>query len=157
MHNFDNSIFNIYKGFKEYIKPNSIYLGKKKYYCLKCNGLKLEEWPKIFYTPPILIINLDFGKNKKYKPKKIDFGQIIDLSGFIDDKYNESEYELIAALCIQKLNSRNNDNYISYCKDKNNIWHRFNNTSHSECKFDQVESSFPKIFFYKKMKNIPFK
>ena len=154
LRNFENSIFNIYQGFKEYIKPNSFNLGKKKYYCLNCNGLDFVELPKIFYTPPILIINLDFGKNKKYKPKKFKFGEIIDLTGFIADQCNESTYELIAALCIQKLNSGNNDNYISYCKDKNNIWHRFDNTSHNECNFDQVESSFPKILFYKKENSI---
>ena len=96
-------------------------------------------------------------KIKKYKPKKIEFGKCIDLSGFIDDKSNELTYELFATLCIQKLNSGNNDNYISYCKDKNNIWHRFDNTSHNECNFDQVESSFPKILFYKKIKNFSIK
>ena len=148
--NFDNSIYNIYKGFKEYIKPKSLDLEKEKYYCLKCHDINYAELPIIFYTPPILIINLDYGNNKKYKPNKITFGQCIDLSGFTDDQCNERNYELIAALCLKKINSGNKDNYISYCKDKKHNWHRFDETSHSECTFNNIESSFTKFLFYKK-------
>ena len=118
LHKFDNSNFNIYKGFKEYIEPKSLYLEKENYYCFKCHGIKYAELPTIFYTPPILIINLDYGNNKKNKPKKINFGECIDLSDFTDDQCNERSYELIAALCLKKNNSGNKDNYISYCKDK---------------------------------------
>ena len=61
--NFKNKRFNLYQGFKEYIKPHTM-----KYYCQICKGIRDATFHSIIhYTPPYLIINIDYGKNKERK------------------------------------------------------------------------------------------
>ena len=56
-----------------------------KCYCQNCNGFReAEVTTKIFFAPPYLIINIDYGKNKKYIPKEVNFGNIIDVSNFVE-------------------------------------------------------------------------
>ena len=41
----------------------------------KCKGLGNSKWKsKIFFAPPNLIINFDYGKDKKLK---VEFGEVI--------------------------------------------------------------------------------
>ena len=152
--NFHNKNFNIYNGFKEFVKTK-ILKESEQFYCQICRHLKdAELHTQISYTPPILIINFDYGKNKKNRPNRFDFGECIDLLDFTDDKCNERTYKLIGVLCSNNINSGNNDYYFSYCKDKYNCWHRFNDSSIADCKYEEVFSSNIKILFYKKVKDL---
>ena len=64
--NYHNKKYNIYQGLKEYIKPE-IMKGDNQCYCQNCKGLRdAEVTSKLFYTPPYLIINIDYGKDKIY-------------------------------------------------------------------------------------------
>ena len=71
-YNFKDSIFNINQGFKEFTKPK-LMNDDNKYYCKYCKGFReAEVTTKIYYPPPYLIINIDYDKNKKYKPTKVN-------------------------------------------------------------------------------------
>ena len=153
IYNFKNKDFNIYQGFKEYIKPESM-TGDNQCYCNICKKLNdAEVTTKLFYTPPYLIINFDYGKDKKYMPRKITFAEIIDLTSFTDEKCKSKTYELIA-VSTHIGRSGNTGHYIAYCKDLNtNIWHKFNDSSHDEkCDFEkEVTSNTPYFLIYKKL------
>ena len=47
--------------------------------------------------------------------------------------------------------SGNSGHYIAYCKDKrDNSWHKFNDSIHQICKFNEVNSNSPYILVFKK-------
>ncbi len=78
LNNFKNSIFNLYKGFKEFFSVKSISI-----YCQACKKVfDAKKSSKIFYSPLYLITILDYGNEKRNKPKYVEFGQIIDISEF---------------------------------------------------------------------------
>ena len=148
--NFQNQLFNIYKGFKEYITPEKM-TGDNQCYCQKCKSLNdAEVSSKIYSTPPYLIINLDYGKNKKYKPKKIIFGESIDLTDFIDNNCTEKEYELIA-VSTHIGRSGISGHYIAYCKSYLNQWYKFNDSIVNKCEFSEVNSNSPYILIFKRV------
>ena len=150
--NFKDRSFNIYHGFKEFIKPN-LMSGENKCYCQECNGLRdIEIRSKIYFAPPYLIINIDYGENKKYKPKIIDFGGIIDIQDFVVE-YNDIhsiQYKLIA-VCSFIGRSGSSGHYITYCQNNENKWYKFNDSSVTEIKFEEVNSNSPEILIYKKL------
>ena len=146
---YDEKTFNIYKGFQEFIKEENMS-GDNKCYCQHCKGLKDAKVSSIiFYPPPYLIINFDYGKGKKYKPKVINFGEIIDLQGFTDDKCQKKTYELIS-VSTHIGSSGNSGHYITYCKDNDNEWHLFNDSNHRFCSFKEVNSYSPYLLIYRR-------
>ena len=150
-YNFHKQKFNIYKGFKEFTKGENM-TGENQCYCQKCKGLKdAVVSSAIFYTPPYLIINFDYGKDKIYKPDLVDFGEIIDLTQFTDEKCKERTYELIA-VCTHIGKSGNTGHYIAYCKDQYNLWHKFNDSSYDDCNFSEINSYSPYLLIFKKAK-----
>jgi len=151
--NFKGEIFNIYQGFKEFIKPE-IMSGDNKCYCQRCKGLKnAKVTTKIYSAPIYLIINIDYGKNKRYKPKKINFGGLIDITGFIDEsnKCPNIQYKLIA-VSTHIGKSGSSGHYITFCQNNENKWYEFNDSSVTETKFEYVNSNSPYILIYKKNK-----
>ena len=147
--NFKDKTFNIYQGFKEFVMPETI----SESYCENCKGLRdAKVTTKIYYSPPYLIINIDYGKNKKYKPQKINFGGLIDIKDFADENNNLPSiiYKLIA-VCIYIERPGSSRHYITYCQNNANKWYRFNDSSVAETKFEEVNSNFPFILIYKKL------
>ena len=152
IYNFDKKNFNLYMGLKEFIQVEEM-TGDNKCYCQNCKDLKDSLVSSIIYeTPPYLIINFDYGKDKKYKPKSIDFGQIIDLTNFTDPNCLERTYELIA-VSTHLGKSGNSGHYIAYCKDQHGLWHLFNDSSHSDCNFEEVKKNSPYLLIFKRIKN----
>ena len=149
--NFDKKDFNIYQGLKEYIKPETMK-GDNQCYCQKCKGLRnAKVTSKLFYIPPYLIINIDYGKDKIYKPKKVEFGEIIDLKDFTEQN-DEALYELIG-ISTHIGRSGNSGHYIAYCKNiNNNKWYKFNDSIVEECKFTEVNSNSPYLLLFQKLK-----
>ena len=148
--NFHYKYFGIYQGLIEFIKPE-IMKGDNQCYCQKCKGLRdAKVTSKIFYPPPYLIINIDYGENFKYKPGKVEFGQIIDLTDFTEKECKEKEYELIAiSTYIGRLG--NFGHYIAYCYNiNNNKWYKFNDSKVNECNFSEVNSNIPYLLIFKK-------
>jgi len=150
---YKDKSFNIYQGFKDFCKPE-LMTCDNQYYCPSCKSLRdAKNTKKIYYTPPYLIINIDYGKNKKYKPKNIDFGGIIDIIDYVDksNKSSSIQYRLIAVIS-DNGGAGSIGNYITYCQNNENKWYVFNNSSVTESKFEDVYSSSPCILIYKKLK-----
>ena len=121
-----------------------------KCYCQNCKGNReAEVTTKIYYAPLYLIINIDYGKNKKYKPSEIDIGNILDIKDFVDNKSPINQYKLIA-VCnhIGKIGS--SGHYVTYCQSNKDKWYEFNDSSVSETKFEELNSNSPYILIYKK-------
>ena len=151
----NKSSFNIYQGFKDYVKKSKMG-GDNQCFCQGCKKLTDSYVSsKIYYTPPYLIINLDYGKNKKYNPTKIEFGQSLDLTGFTDNLCNKRNYELIA-ISTHIGSSGISGHYIAYCKnlskdDQN--WYEFNDSSVSKVKFEDIKENSPYILIFKREDN----
>ena len=129
-------------------------IGDNQCYCQNCKGLRDATVKSIIhFTPPYLIINIDYGKNKKYEPSKVEFGEIIDLSGFISSNCTKKLYELVA-VSTHIGSSGSSGHYIAYCKDKNDEWHKFDDSSHNKCKFDEVNSYSPYLLIFKRDDNM---
>ena len=151
-YNYTKKFFNIYKGFKDFAKVEYL-CGDNQFYCQKCKNLKdAKVRTVIYHTPPYLIINIDYGKNKKYKPREIEFGEVIDLTGFVDKSVTEKTYKLIC-VCTHIGRSGNSGHYITYCKDKDEIWHEFNDSTHIEnIDKDKINKHSPYILIYQRIK-----
>ena len=154
--NFRNKQFNIYQGFKEFVKEE-LMTGDNQCYCQNCKGLRdAKVSTRIFYAPPYLIINIDYGKNKKYMPKNVAFGGIIDISDFVDksdDNYTPSiQYQLIA-VSTHIGSSGITGHYITYCQNNKNKWFEFNDSSVSPANFEEINSNSnsPYVLIYKKL------
>ena len=146
---FNGDTFNIYRGFQDFIKEENMN-GDNKCYCQNCKGLRDAKVSSIiFYPPPYLIINFDYGKGKKYKPKAIIFGEIIDLQGFTDDNCQTKDYELIS-VSTHIGSSGNSGHYITYCKDNDKKWHLFNDSNHRFCSFQEVNSYSPYLLIFRR-------
>ena len=127
--------------------------GDNKCYCQKCKGLRdAQVSTKIYSSPPYLIINIDYGKNKIYKPKKINFGGFIDIKEFADEnnKMPSIQYKLIV-VCTNIGRPGSSGHYITYCQNNENKWYEFNDSSVAETKFEEVNSNSPFILIYKKL------
>jgi ubiquitin C-terminal hydrolase len=150
--NFKADTFNIYKGLKDFTKVEYMS-GDNQFYCQNCKDLEdAKIRTVIYYTPPYLIINIDYGKNKQYEPLEIEFGEIIDLTGFVDISVKEKTYKLIC-VCSHIGRSGNSGHYITYCKDKNDIWHEFNDSTHIEnINKDELNKNSPYILIYQRIK-----
>ena len=152
--NFKNKKFNIYQGFKEFGKPE-LMTGDNKCYCQNCKGLRdAKVTTRIYSAPPYLIINFDYGKNKKYMPKEVAFGGIIDLTDFVDiydEKYKSSvQYKLIA-VSTHIGRSGSSGHYITYCQNNENKWFEFNDSNVSPAKLEEINSYSPYVLVYKKI------
>ena len=98
-----------------------------------------------------MIINIDYGKDKKYKPIKVEFGAKIDLTNFTEEECKEKAYELIA-ISTHIGSSGNSGHYIAYCKNiSNNKWYKFNDSMVNECNFAEVNSNSPYLLIFKRI------
>ena len=150
--NYKDEYFNLYKGFKDYIKKENL-TGDNQIYCQFCKKLSNgSSQAKIFYPPPYLLINFDYGKDKKYMPKKINFAEGIDLKEFLEIPEQDSFYELIT-VSTHIGASGSGGHYITFCKDNNRNWHKFNDSKHSECDYKDIFSFSPYLLLFKKTKN----
>ena len=149
--NYNGKFYNIYQGFKEFIKED-LFSGNNQCYCQYCKTLKdAKVMSKLYYTPPYLLINLDYGKNKRFIPKSIDFGEIIEINDFCEENYKKNDYELIA-VSTHLGASGIYGHYKSFCKDQNKTWHEFNDSRHSISSINEVKRDSPYLLLYKKIK-----
>ena len=149
LYNFEGDIFNIYKGFKEFIMEENM-TGNNQCYCQICHGLRDAKVSSIIYsTPPYLIINFDYGKDKKYNPKNVEFGEVISLEMFLDKNCTKFEYDLVA-VSSHRGRSGNSGHYVAYCKDQKRKWHEFNDSTRRICDFNEVKSYSPYFLIFKR-------
>ena len=80
LNNYHHKTFNIYQGLKDLFK-NPNLANEIQINCNKCNK-DLKPFimkSEIYYTPPYLILNLNYGKYRVYRPHKIEFDNAINL------------------------------------------------------------------------------
>ena len=124
MFNYHKKRFNLYDGFNDNERSMKL-AGDNKFFCSVCNKLQdAESTCKIFEPPFKLLICIDYGKNKKYQPSRVDFDEVIDINQFVDYK-EKCKYRLI---CICSCLSGNH--YVAFCwNKKENKWYEFNDAS----------------------------
>ena len=150
--NFRDKIFNIYQGLKEFRKPE-IMKGDNQCYCQKCKGLKnAKVTSKIFYTPPYLIINFDYGKDKIYNPKEVNFGEKIDIKDFTEEECKNTIYKLVS-VSTHIGSSGNSGHYIAFCKNNANEWYKYNDSLVEKSKFKEVNHYSPYLLIFKREDN----
>ena len=138
---YDKKIFNIYNGFEDIEKTESL-----SFLCNKCQkpcefecGLKIAEPPKE------LIININY--NSKSKPEKIDFGKIIDITKFVSPDFGTSNEYRINCVCY-KTETKN----VSFCWNKDNEkWYFFDDSSFNECEEKDIYLEAPYLLLYERL------
>ena len=152
LYKYAHQKFNLYKGLKDYISEERLS-GENQFYCQICKGLRdASIFSKIYYTSPYLLINFDYGKNKKYVPNDFIFGEIIILNEeFLAINTSKANYQLIA-VSSHIGSSGNTGHYITFCKDTTgeNSWYEYNDSSVRKCSFDSTKNYSPYLLLYKK-------
>ena len=151
MSKYHKKIFNILDGFRDNSNP-IILNGGDQFFCGFCKQLRDAETTCTIFEPPNkLLINLDYGKNKKYKPSRIDFDEEIDITNFVNfDNKQKFKYRLLS-VCIYYEYSENNGHYIAYCRNKDNKWYEFNDSSCSESSKNSIYGGSPYLLLYERI------
>ena len=153
MFKYKKKHFDIMDGFKDNEEPQ-ILKGNNKFYCNKCKELMEASLScKIIQPPFKLILNIDYGKNKKYQPSKINFDEIIDIKKYVNFNFGPRiRYEL-TAICTHLGSSGEYGHYITFCKNKKEQkWYSFNDSSFNEIENKkEIYRGSPYILLYEKI------
>ena len=144
--------FNIFQGFNDNQKPQKLS-GDNKFYCNNCHGLKdATITSKIIQPPNKLLINIDYGKNKKFKPSKIIFDEIIDITKYVNFNFGiEIKYQIIS-VCSHFGHSGSFGHYIAFCRNRETKkWYKFNDSSCDECNKEEIYTGSPYLLLYEKI------
>ena len=150
---YKNKIFNIYNGFEDNSKPKQLK-GENKFYCNNCRNLEdAELTSKIIQPPYKLIINIDYGKNKAFKPSSIKFEEIIDLTQYINFDFGAPiRYSLIGVSSYLASSSGIYDQYIAYCKHRETgEWYNFIDSTCKSCNKKDIYRGIPYLLLYEKI------
>ena len=152
MRNYKNKTFNLLDGFKDNQKEEELK-GDNKYFCNHCNKLTDSLMScKIIYPPNKMLINIDYGKNKKFKPKNIKFNEEIDITEYITFNFGKRIKYKILGVCTHLGNSGSSGHYIAYCRNnKSNEWYNFNDSSFDKCDADDIYEGSPYLLLYEKI------
>ena len=131
-----------------------ILSGENAIPCNNCKTISSNNYQTLIYTfPEILILILEKNKNDKIK---IQLEENLRLKDFVIEKSTGYKFKLIGI--VSKMGEYGaNEHYISYCKSPiNNCWYKYNNdlvSNINDFKEDIIDSIFPHILFYQKMKS----
>ena len=151
---YNKKKFNILDGFRDNANPN-ILDGDNKFLCNFCKKLQAAKTAcKIFEPPQKLLINIDYGKNKKYQPSQIEFDEIIDITKFVDFDYQQKIKYRIIGVCTHYGHSGSYGHYVAFCKNtENNTWYEFNDSFCSECNQREIYRGSPYLLLYERIFN----
>ena len=155
MYKYNQKEFNLYNGFEDYSKVD-VLQGDNQYYCNNCRKLCDADIRTQIYIPPKnLLINLDFGKNKIYMPKTINYDEQIDVTRFIsnqDEKNKGARYQILG-VCSHYGDSGSYGHYIAYCRNKiNKTWYKFNDSMVSTCTKEEIKyGGNPYLLLYERI------
>jgi len=150
---YDKKEFSLYNGFNDYTRIDKL-TGDNQYYCNVCKKLcDAEMTTKIILPPKYLLINIDYGKNKKYMPKSINYQNELDITKYMS--YNDGKpikYKLLT-ICSHMGSSGSFGHYIAYCRHKENgKWYQFNDAFVSECRQEEIiNGGDPYLLLYEKI------
>ena len=148
-YNYQKNNFDIMNGFED-IESKQKLEGENKYFCNQCKKLvNAEIYYKIFELAKYLILNIDYGKDKKFDINKLIFEHKIDLKKFLSNYYGQrTEYKLVS-ICTHKGSSGSSGHYIAFCLDKiNDQWYQFNDSSCKKCDKYELKRNSPYILIY---------
>ena len=115
---YDKKNFNILYGFQDNANP-TVLKGDNKFLCNNCKTLQDAKTEcKIFEPPLKLLINLDYGKNKKYQPSSIEFDEEIDITKFVEFDYKQKIRYRIIGVCTHYGHSGSYGHYVAFCKNR---------------------------------------
>ena len=153
MFKYKKKNFDIMNGFKDNEETQELK-GDNKFYCNKCKLLtEASSTCKIIQPPNILIINIDYGKNKKYNPSNIKFEDIIDITKYVNYNFGTPIRYEITGICTHLRHSGLFGHYIALCKNKENgKWYSFNDSACNEIvNKDEIYKGSPYILLYNKI------
>ena len=152
MFNYNKKVFNIYNGFEDNEKPQ-LLKDKNKFLCNICKELcEAILTCKIIQSPNKLIINIDYGKNKKFKTSKILFDEEIDITRFINFNFNTNIRYKIICVCTYLGQSESYEHYIAYCRHRlTGQWYKFIDSSCNECNVKEIYTGNPYLLLYEKI------
>jgi len=152
MFDYKNKPFNIYKGFEDNQKPN-LLSGNNQFYCSSCKSLQDASTTSYIIQPPNkLIINIDYGKNKKFSPSRIIFDEEINITKYVNFNFGtEIKYRIIG-VCTHKGLSGISGHYIAYCKHRlENQWYKFNDSECEKCNQHDIYKDSPYLLLYERI------
>ena len=152
MDDYKNKPFNIYDGFEDNQKIQ-FFRGDNKFYCHECKKLcETKICCRIIQPPNTLLINIYYGKNKKYQPSKIIFDEEIDITKYVSFNFGSNiRYKLIC-VCTYLGSSGSYGHYIAFCKHRyTGQWYYFNDSSCSKCSPEETRRGSPYLLFYEKI------
>ena len=108
-----------------------------------------ETYCKIIDFPNYLILNIDYGKDKKFGVEQLKFGHEMDVKDFCSFYFGQrTKYKLIA-ICTHKGSSGPNGHYYAYCLNKKiDKWYIFDDTSCKECDKYELRRHSPYLLIY---------
>ena len=141
----------------DYYQRKEKFTGENKNYCNLCQQFyDAFFYTKIFYSPNVLIIILNRGKDNIYDVK-LEFQENINIDEYDFDKnmHNNAIYDLYGVISnIVEFGS--SSHFIANCKSPiDNNWYRFDDSNVSQInniQQDVIEFGTPHILFYKKQK-----
>ena len=144
--------FTLYEGFKDNARTIKLS-GDNKFFCSVCNEFQEAETTcKIFEPPNILLINIDYGKNKGYQPSDFDFDEIIDITQFVDFDYKIKIKYRIIGVCTHYGKSDSFGHYVAFCCNiQENKWYEFNDSFVNECSKNSIYNGSPFFLLYERI------
>ena len=144
--------FNIYNGFEDHQKVQELK-GDNQFYCNICKHLQdVEICCKIVSPPYKLLINIDYGKNKKFIPGSVKFDEEIDITKYVSFNFGFQIKYRIIGVCTHYGDSGSYGHYIAFCRNRNNEkWYVFNDLSCKECSKNSIYSGTPYLLLYERI------
>ena len=152
MVDYADKIFNIYNGFEDLQKVQELK-GDNQFYCNVCKKLQDGEICCKIIIPPIkLLINIDYGKNKKYNPKSVKFDEELDITKYVNFNFGCAIKYRIIGVCAHYGDSGSYGHFIAFCRNRNNgKWYVFNDSSCKECPKNSIYFGNPYLLLYERI------
>ena len=152
LYDYNRKSFNIYDGFKDNQKE-SYLRGDNQFYCCFCKRLcDAIITCKIIQPPNKLLINLDYGKNKKYQPSRIYFDENIDITDFVNFNFGCRLKYRIIGVCTHYGYSGSTGHYIAFCRHRETgDWYKFNDSSCYKCAHNEIYGGSPYLLLYERI------
>ena len=149
---YDGKKFNIYNGFEDFQKVQELK-GDNQFYCNYCKKLEdAEISSEIIFPPNKLLINIDYGKYKKYNPESVKFDEVIDITKYVSFNFGMQIKYRIIGVCTHFGESGIYGHYIAFCRNRNTgKWYVFNDSSFKECHSNSIYSGTPYLLLYEKI------
>jgi ubiquitin C-terminal hydrolase len=152
MYDYHGEIFTLYNGLDDNERQQELK-GENQFYCNKCKKLcDAKVITKIIEAPDKLLINIDYGKNKKFQPSAVIIEDSLDLKNHVIGQQQNLMYNLIG-VCKHLGHSGSTGHYIAYCKDKEKkIWYKFNDSIVTPIKNNyEICKGNPYLLLYEKI------